>query len=226
MKKAYGYLRVSSAKQTEGDGFARQKSEIERFAEKAGIEISAFYKEDISGTVSEIDRPAFQEMISAILKNGVRTVIIEGLDRLAREYRIQESLLIYLASKGITLYSARTEENVTDAVLSDPMKKALVQIQGIFSELEKNQLVRKLKAARERKKETTGKCEGRKTVAESNPDLVSEIKNLKRKHGKRKPYSFAEIAEILNEKGYRNQSGELLTGPAVAATYRIAGGDR
>jgi len=220
MTSAYGYLRVSSAKQVEGDGFARQRAEIERFAEKSGIEIKGIFQEDISGTVNETERPAFQEMVTAILQNGVRTVIIEGLDRLAREYRIQETLLIYLASKGITLYSARTEENVTEAVMGDPMKKALVQVQGIFAELEKNLLVKKLKAARERKKETTGKCEGRKSVTDSNPELVKEIKNLKRKQGKRKPYSFREIAEILNEKGFRNQSGELLTGPAVAAIHR------
>jgi len=75
-------------------------------------------------------------MVSEILKNGVKTIIIEGLDRLAIEYRIQESLLIYLASKGIELISARTEENVTHAIIVDLMKKALVQMQGIFAELD------------------------------------------------------------------------------------------
>ena len=220
MVKAYGYLRVSSRLQVHGDGFARQEAEIRRFAEKSGIEIQAIYSEDKSGVTSEMDRPEFQSMISAILRNGVRTVIIESLDRLAREYRIQESLLIYLASKGITLYSARTEENVTEAILSDPMKKALIQIQGVFAELEKNQLIKKLNQARERIKAATGKCGGRNSVRESNPELIAEIKSLKRKHGKRKPYSFAEIAEILNAKGYRNQSGNPLTGQNLAGIYK------
>lgn len=66
-------------------------------------------------------------MVAAILRNGTKTVIIEGLDRLAREYRIQETLIIYLASKGIRLISARTEEDVTEAVMYDPMKRGQVR---------------------------------------------------------------------------------------------------
>jgi DNA invertase Pin-like site-specific DNA recombinase len=77
-------------------------------------------------------------MVSEIMKDGVDTILVESLDRLAREYRIQEQLLIYLASKGINLISANTGENVTKAISEDPMKKALIQIQGVFAELDKS----------------------------------------------------------------------------------------
>jgi hypothetical protein len=40
------------------------------------------------------------------------------------------------------------------------------QIMGVFSQLEKTRLVKKLKAARERKRQDAGKCEGRKTRVE------------------------------------------------------------
>ena len=162
--KAVGYLRVSSSNQKEGDGFERQEDVINRYAEKYGVEILRVFKDDISGTTDEESRPAFQDMVSDLLKNGVRTVIVEGLDRLAREYRIQETLLIYLASKGITLINARTEENITEAVMTDPMRKALVQIQGVFAELEKNLLVKKLRVARERIREKKGKCGGQEIL--------------------------------------------------------------
>jgi DNA invertase Pin-like site-specific DNA recombinase len=82
------------------------------------------------------------------------------LDRLAREYRIQEQLLIYLASKELTLFSANTGENVTEAIMGDPMRKAMVQVQGIFAELDKSLLVNKLRKARQRKKAQTGRGEG------------------------------------------------------------------
>jgi DNA invertase Pin-like site-specific DNA recombinase len=154
-------------------------------------------------------------MVTSILKNGVRTVIIEGLDRLAREYRIQETLLIYLASKGIVLISARTEENVTEAVMADPMRKALVQIQGVFSELEKNLLVKKLRVARERKREATGKCEGRKTFRDSLPEVYAEMKRLRRKPKLGKQMSYAKIAERLNEMGYLNTNGKPFKGNTV-----------
>ena len=178
MIKAYGYLRVSSQGQVEGYGFDRQEVTIRAYAEKAGIEIVKMFREEgISGTKDETDRPAFQSMMTEILSNGVRTVIIEGMDRLARELRIQETLLIYLASKKVDLISARTEENVTEAVKADPMKKALIQIQGVFAELEKNQLVRRLKKGREKAKEQTGKCEGRKGYGETEEEKEVIQKN-------------------------------------------------
>ena len=139
----------------------------------------------VSGKKGEADRPAFQEMLSEILKDGVRTVVVEGLDRLAREYRIQETLLIYLASKGIDLISAGTKENVTEAIMADPMRKALVQIQGVFAELEKNLLVKKLRVARERKRKETGKCEGRKSYQEAMPENCRAIERNRMDHHKR-----------------------------------------
>ncbi len=207
--KAYGYIRVSGKSQLTGNGFDRQEESIKAYAEKAGFEIVRIFKEEaVSGTKGEADRPAFQDMMSEILRNGIRTVIIEGLDRLAREYRIQETLLIYLASKGVSLISARTEENVTDEIQADPMKKALVQIQGIFAELEKNLLVKKLRNAREKVRSEKGKCEGRKGYKdfedqEYHERLLKEIKRLRRRKPKgQKRMSYKEVADELNRAGF------------------------
>ena len=85
MMKAFAYLRVSGKGQITGDGFKRQLEEINSYSANAGYSIENVYKEEaVSGTLDETQRPAFQEMITDILKNGVRTVIIEGMDRLAR----------------------------------------------------------------------------------------------------------------------------------------------
>ncbi|MGR0480952.1 MAG: recombinase family protein [Candidatus Electronema sp. V4] len=182
--KAYAYLRVSGQGQVDGNGFERQQAAVNQFAQKANIEIAQFFKEQVSGTADSTEREVFQQMISAILRNGVRTIIVEGLDRLAREYRIQEQLLVYLAAKGIALYDARTGENVTEAIAADPMKKAMIQMQGIFAELEKNLLVKKLRVARQSKKEESGKCEGRKGYQDNTEKmdfLLKEIKSYRRK---------------------------------------------
>ena len=216
--KAYGYLRVSGKGQLDGGGLDRQMAVIEGYAKKAGYEVVRYFREEgVSGTTEEVDRPAFQEMVSEILKNGVRTVIVEGMDRLAREYRIQETLLIYLASKGIMLISARTEEDITAAVKADPMRKALVQIQGVFSELEKSLLVKKLRTGRERIRKQRGKCEGAKAYKEVDPQLIREIKRLRRPpKGVTKKRSFREIAEILNSQGRVTRRGRPFTATNVA----------
>ncbi len=222
-KTAYGYIRVSSQGQIDGDGFTRQEQAIESFAGKHHIKVLDYFREKgVSGTTDETSRPAFQEMIAAILRNGTKTVIIEGLDRLAREYRIQETLLVYLASKGISLISARTDEDVTAAVMSDPMKRALVQIQGVFAELEKNLLVKKLKTARVNKKAANGKCEGRKGYkdsSDSNLSIVKEIKRLRRKPkgGGTKKKTYQQIADVLNDKGQTTMDGKAFTAKNVAA---------
>lgn len=214
--EAFGYVRVSGKGQVDGDGFRRQEAEIEAYAKANKVQVVHVYREEgVSGTADEADRPAFQEMVAAILRNGVRTVIVEGLDRLAREYRIQETLLVYLASKSITLIAARTGENVTEAVMADPMRKALVQIQGVFAELEKGLLVKKLRVAREAKREETGKCEGRKGISEAAPELLAEVRRLRHAKPGQKKMSYAKIAEHLNSKGVLNLNGKPFTNSGV-----------
>jgi DNA invertase Pin-like site-specific DNA recombinase len=211
-RPAYAYLRVSGKSQISGDGFPRQEQVIREYADSHGYEIIKVFKEEaVSGTLDETMRPAFQEMVSTILKNGVRTIIIEGMDRLARDLQIQTALITYLASKKISLISARTDQDITEAVMNDPMQKALVQIQGVFSELEKNLLVKKLKRARQSIKAATGKCEGRKSYKEKSPETIKLIKSLRRKprNGRRK--TFREIADILNRDNVPTLNGNKWT---------------
>lgn len=225
MTPSFAYIRVSGKGQVEGDGFRRQEETIGTFAAASGYEIRHVYREEgVSGTAGEEERPAFQEMLTDILKNGVRTVIVEGLDRLAREYRIQETLLIYLASKGVEVLVARTGENVTEAIEADPMRKALVQIQGIFSELEKNLLVKKLRVARERLRVEKGKCEGRKSYAEAAPGTLMEIRRLRRKRKGVPPMTYREIADSLNSRGVRTMDGKEFTKEGVMMILRRARG--
>lgn len=123
--------------------------------------------------------------------------------------------MIYLASKGITLINAATEEDVTEAVTSDPMKKALVAMQGIFAELEKNLLVKKLKMARDRKKALTGKCEGAPSYEEAMPGITDFIKQC-RGEG----MTFPAIAERLNGNEVATAKGRKWTGQLVQNVLR------
>ena len=167
MTEAVAYCRVSGPSQIDRDGFPRQVSTIKACCISKSLDlIHEYLEEAVPGKLDEEHRPAFQQMISDLLGNGCRTIVIEGMSRLAREYRTQEHLIIYIASKGLTLISADTGEDITAAMMGDPMRRALVQIQGIFSELDKNLLVAKLRKARDRQRELTGKSEGRKAFGE------------------------------------------------------------
>ena len=68
--KAYAYLRVSGKGQVVGTGFDRQIEAIKGFCKKAGYEIDWTYREQVSGTKDETDRPEFKAMVAEILRDG------------------------------------------------------------------------------------------------------------------------------------------------------------
>lgn len=202
----FAYLRVSSNGQVKGHGFQRQEDTIRQFAGENGYAVAETFRDAFTGT--EADRPEFNRMVATILGNGVQTILVESLDRLARDVMVQSLLLAKLAQHGITLMNCVTGEDVTASMAEDPMRKALIQIQSVFSELEKSRLVSKLRRAREAKKEATGKCEGRKAFGEKKgeSEALELMRSLRRKReGKR--MSFARIAEALNERNIPTRTG-------------------
>ena len=215
--QVFAYLRVSSKGQTMGHGYDRQHQAIETYCKSHRHKIARVYRESISGTTDTDGRPEFKAMVTGILKNGVNTIVVESLDRLAREYRVQEQLMVYLASKGINLIAANTGENVTKAISDDPMKKAMIQMQGIFAELDKSLTVRKLRKAREQVRKDRGKCEGRKSYAETPEGLevLQVIRRLRRKGKGKKLPSYVQVAEHLNGLGHRSKNGKPFSGNVV-----------
>lgn len=75
--------------------FDRQIKAINDYAKANGFEIVHIYQEEgVSGTLQ--DRPALTDMVLDLEENsqGIKTVIIEKIDRLARDLMIQENILI------------------------------------------------------------------------------------------------------------------------------------
>ena len=200
-KRAYSYLRVSSAGQAGGgrDGYRRQRAAVALAGEALGLVIVREYSDDVSGDFDLKARPSFLDMVGGLSAGGVDTVVVESLSRLARSYVIQENMLMYLAGRGLSLIAADTRENVTEAIQADPMKKALVQMQGVFAELEKNTLVGKLRAARERVKAETGRCGGRKPYGSypGEAGTLCRMVELSRRGG------WAWVARRLDGEGLR-----------------------
>ena len=92
--KAFGYIRVSGKGQIKGDGFMRQEKAIHDYAQQNGLEITKVYREKgVSGTLA--NRPSLLELIVDLEKNGhgIKMVVVEKLDRLARDLMIQETII-------------------------------------------------------------------------------------------------------------------------------------
>jgi DNA invertase Pin-like site-specific DNA recombinase len=206
MNKAYGYLRVSGKGQIKGDGFTRQEKAIRKYAKLNGIDVAGIYKEEgVSGSLA--NRPSLAEMIVDLEKNGhgIKTVIVEKLDRIARDLMIQESIIQDFKENGVSLISVVEGADLLD---NDPTRKLVRQVLGAIAEYEKTMLVQKLRVARQRNKAKTGKCEGRKSYKEAVPETVAYIKRLRRKPKGRIRKSYRQIAEILNAEGIRTLNGQ------------------
>ncbi len=160
MTKAFAYLRVSGKSQLIGDGFDRQELTIKAFATSQQIEIVATAREEgVSGTVDGMDRPTWARLIADIMRDGsVSTILVERLDRLARDLMVQEVIIADLKSRRITLISAVEP----DLCIDDPTRKLMRQIMGAIAEYDKTMLVSKMRGARERKRGRGERCEGRK----------------------------------------------------------------
>ncbi len=206
MVKAFAYLRVSGKGQIKGDGFTRQEKEITRYAAANSIEVGHIYKDKgVSGTLS--NRPALAEMMVDLQQNGhgIKTVIVEKLDRIARDLMIQETIIQDFKENGISLVSAMEGADLLD---NDPTRKLVRQILGAISEYEKAMLVQKLRVARQRKKVKTGKCEGRKSYHEVAPSTVAYIRRLRRKPKGMKRKTYHQIADILNRENVHTLNGQ------------------
>jgi hypothetical protein len=78
--------------------------------------------------------------------------------------------------------------------------------------------------ARERKRAAVGKCEGRKSCAEINPELVRQAKQLRRRRPKRGQRSLRDVAAELAKLGFVNQRGAEFSASSVASMLRIEEG--
>jgi DNA invertase Pin-like site-specific DNA recombinase len=215
------YIRTSSAANvgTDKDSEVRQRAAIRGFAERGGFAIVAEFSDPgVSGADPIETRPGFSALLDRIENNGVRTVIVEDASRFARDLVTQELGIIALIKRAVRVLTA-TGDDLTDS--SDPSRKMMRQIAGSFAEYEKARLVAKLKSARDRKRATAGKCEGRKSWAELNPDLVREAKRLRRRSPKGHQRSLREVAEELARLGYKNERGAVFNAASITSMLTL-----
>jgi DNA invertase Pin-like site-specific DNA recombinase len=163
----FSYIRVSGRGQIDGDGPERQRESIATFCCTHNLAMAREYFEaGVTGTIDGMDRPEFSAMIQFILAQkeaGVSVaIVVERLDRLARDLMVSEVLLAECRKNSIPVYSADQGQLIDMASDGgDPTRVLIRQIMGALAQWEKTQLVKKLATARARIRAKTGKCEGR-----------------------------------------------------------------
>lgn len=203
---ALAYVRVSGKSQVEGDGPERQFESIEKFSKANALDLKAAYEDlAVSGTIEGMDRPKFLECLQAAEGFGA-AIVVERLDRLARDLMVQELMMRECRERGVKVFSVDQGQLIDIASNDgDPTRKLMRQIMGALAEWEKSALVLKLRRARDRVRSETGHCEGPTPYGtwKGESEVLEGILEA-RKAG----YPFSSIISRLNELGYKTRTGQ------------------
>lgn len=214
--RCFGYIRVSGQSQLEGDGPKRQRAAIEKFCKEHLFEIDAFFEEQITGTSEAMDRPQFSEMVAQLDDPEIqgRVIVVERMDRLARDLMQSEMLLRECRKRNIRVYAADQGQLIDMASDGgDPTRILIRQIMGALAEWEKSMLVKKLRAAKLR----TGKMGGSKPMgAYPGEQEVVDAIHLMRNKG----YSWPQVVNGLCESGLKSRSGGEWNKDAVRYLFK------
>jgi DNA invertase Pin-like site-specific DNA recombinase len=209
--KAVAYLRTSSATNVgeDKDSQKRQMDAIRAYAKRAGysIELPPYDDAAVSGSDPIETRPGFAKMLAYLVDHqNVRVILVENASRFARDLIVQLTGHDLLKARGITLIPV----DAPDHFMTDTPTAVLIrQVLGAVSQFEKAMIVSKLRIARDRKRATAGKCEGRKSHAEANPNAVAAARKLHRKvRGTDKRMSLRNISAAMAEAGHLAASGK------------------
>lgn len=216
MVKAFAYLRVSGRGQLRGDGFPRQALAVQNYAKANRLQIAEVFREEgVSGKNDLEHRPALLKLLEALHSDGIRLVLVEKLDRLARDLMVQESIIADFQRSGFEIRSVAEPDLCSD----DPSRKLMRQILGAFSEYERQTIVTKLRCARQRMKAKTGRCEGQLPFG-SLPGESEAVRRMKalRHEGR----SYRAIAECLDVAGLKPRYAEKWNAIVVNRVLRAA----
>lgn len=152
-----GYVRVSS----QGQNTARQLQ---------GIKLDMEFVDTATG--SNIERQKLQECIAYVRKGD--TLVVDSIDRLARNLRDLQDILTQLISKGVTVKFIK--ENLTFTGNDDAMSTLMLQMMGAFAEFERTMIKARQREGIDAAKKA-GKHLGRPSkINKKNIELAKELK--------------------------------------------------
>ncbi|WP_244206599.1 recombinase family protein [Streptomyces swartbergensis] len=194
--------RVSTAGQAaDGYGLDAQEADCRRWAKaQTGPRIRIVHmvtdgdgKGGKSGTSLLDERPGLMEAVEWIAEGKADGILAPNLDRLARELTVQEAVLSYVWALGARAFTADHGEHLEDDA-SDPMRTAMRQMRGVFHQLDRGLIIKRLTEGRAAKGERGGYAYGAPRFGQRVVD--SELSDDEREN---------EIAETMER--WRDEEG-------------------
>ena len=140
-------------------------------------------------------------------------MLVERLDRLARDLIIPETIISDLRKGGFTLISVAEPDLCSD----DPSRKLVRQVFGAIAEYERSMIVLKLRGARQRVRAKRGRCEGRKPFG-SKPGEQATIARMKALQ--ERGLNVLRITQQLNAEGLTPRAADHWHAATIARILR------
>ncbi|WP_281679516.1 master DNA invertase Mpi family serine-type recombinase [Synergistes jonesii] len=156
--KTYGYIRVSSDKQT----VENQRFEIDNFCQKKNLRIDGWIEETISGT-KNYDKRLLGKLLKRVQKDDI--IICSELSRLGRNLFMIMEILNICMNRECRVWTIKDNYRLGDDIQS----KVLAFAFGLSAEIERNLISQRTKEALARKK-SEGVVLGRPKGRKSSPD--------------------------------------------------------
>jgi len=202
---AFGYLRVSGNGQLDGDGETRQRETISTFASRKGFRVIRwFFDGAVSGEVDAVERPEFGEMLLMAGEATSRVILVERADRLARTLMVCEFACAEARKQEVQIIDCSSDTDLTNS--DDPTRVLIRQVMGAVAEFNKNVMVKRLAAARNRKRESGRRCEGRKPYGNQNDEQLFIVTQIL-KYRDEERLSWNQIARKLKTNQFKSPDG-------------------
>jgi len=149
--RVVAYLRVSTNGQAEhGFGLDVQDAQVREWAKAHGHDVVRTCRDEaVSGAADAVDRPGLACAMGAVPADA-DAVVVARLDRLARSLTVQEALLAAIWRDGGAVYSVDQGEVKQDDP-DDPFRTAMRQMAGVFAQLDRAMIVKRLRDGRKAK---------------------------------------------------------------------------
>lgn len=158
--KLVGNIRVSTAAQIEGWSLPGQRERIREWAKQNGHEILSITDDPaVKGHLPADERPGLQTAFDMLRAGEAEGIVFDNFTRFARSLTEQEAMLAYLWDHGWTVYTVDQGEVPKDDP-DDPMRTAMRQMAGIWSQLERAETRRRTTRGRALKRAAGGRAEG------------------------------------------------------------------
>jgi DNA invertase Pin-like site-specific DNA recombinase len=232
------YLRVSTIEQADkGYGLDVQREAIAKAAKQLSAKVVAWTADEgKSGTLDAVDRPGLLEALTTIRDGQANGLIVRDLDRLARAVTVQEAVLAEVWDHHDTaVFTSVPPQEVLRDDPDDPYRTAMRQMRGVFAELDRRLIVKRLRDGRKAKAANGGHVDGPAPygwrVDEPGPDnphgalvpVPTEQAALARmKALAAQSTSTRQIALVLTAEGHQTRKGGAWSGPVAARILRRA----